>query len=475
MTDIQRATMAVAAGTAVSVGCFLWLLDGSRTAAMMALSSGFVVVGLVVAVVAVVSRSASGLPDTMFGLSRYLGLVQVLAVVIFVSSLYVMVLPRTAASLVTFGVVAVVVAASITWNAVARGSWVPYATLIVGVSLALLIGLFASMARKDAVDVMLFQSEAANALVAGNSPYEIRFDNPYTPEQTQRFYDPSLVVDGVLQFGYPYPPLSLIVVAPFEVLIEEVRVAYALALIATGIVVVAISPTYHGRLMSAAFLGMSPGLYVVRFGWTEPILMLAASLAVLAASRRSRAAPYLVGLAVGLKQYAVLLLPAALLLIERPWSMRKVAREMWPSLAVVVVTTLPFLIWSPSDFIHSVVRVQFVQPFRIDSLALPAAVARTIGSPPPELVLAGQAAAVIGVVFVVLWRSPIGPHGFAISSAAILLALMVFSKQAFPNYYILPIALLFSGAAACLPGPHAPEGTGDDDVASVQGSSIVRR
>jgi uncharacterized membrane protein len=182
-----------------------------------------------------------------------------------------------------------------------------------------------------------------------------------------------------------------------------------------------------------------------------------------------------VGLAVSLKQYAVLLLPAALLLIERPWSMRKVVREMWPTFAVIVVTTLPFLIWSPTDFLQSVVRVQFVQPFRIDSLALPAAVARIFGSLPPELVLAGQAAAVIGVVFVVLRRSPIGAHGFAVSSAAILLALMVFSKQAFPNYYILPIALLFSGAAACLPGPHAPEGTRDDGLASAQGRPMLQR
>ncbi len=452
MTDIQRATLAVSAGTAVSVGCLLWLLDGPGAVSMMMLSSGCVVVGLVVAVAAVVGRSASGVPDTVYGLSRYLRVIQVLAIVMFASSFYGMVLPRTTGFAVAFGVVSVVVAGSITWNAVAESSWVPYVILLTCVTVALVIGLSASMERNDTIDVMLFQSEAANALVAGSSPYEITYDNHYTPEKTQRFYDPSLVVDGVLQFGYLYPPLSLIVVTPFEVLFDEVRVAYALALIATGVVVAAISPTHHGRMMSAAFLCVSPGLYVVRFGWTEPILMLAASLAVLAASRRSRAAPYLVGLAVSLKQYAVLLFPASLLLIERPWSVRRVTREMWPAFAVLIVTTLPFLIWSPTGFLHSVVRVHFLQPFRIDSLALPAAVARVIGSPPPELlVLAGQAAVVIGVVFVVLRRSPIGPHGFAVSSAAILLALIVFSKQAFPNYYIVPIALLFSGAAACLP------------------------
>jgi len=49
---------------------------------------------------------------------------------------------------------------------------------------------------------------------------------------------------------------------------------------------------------------------------------------------------------------------------------------------------------------------------------------------------------------VTLRRTPIGPRGFALSTALVMLVAFSFSKQAFANYYLLVVALLFA-AVAC--------------------------
>ena len=135
---------------------------------------------------------------------------------------------------------------------------------------------------------------------------------------------------------------------------------------------------------------------------------------------------------------------------------------MWPPLAVVAFTMIPFLLWAPSDFVQSVLRVQLVQPFRPESLAFPALVAQSVGTPHSLAVTVLQGVAVVGTIVVCLRRSPVGPHGFALASALILVVLYATSKQAFPNYYSLAIGLLFLGASASL--SHVEEAHVDAEI-----------
>src|SRR5205085_2965348 len=65
------------------------------------------------------------------------------------------------------------------------------------------------------VDVVVFQRDACDAVLAGRSPYGITFPDISPPGST--FYADGLSRDGRLQFGFPYPPLSLLLVLPAHV------------------------------------------------------------------------------------------------------------------------------------------------------------------------------------------------------------------------------------------------------------------
>jgi hypothetical protein len=94
------------------------------------------------------------------------------------------------------------------------------------------------------VDVIAFQQEACQALVAGHDPYAITFENDYP----SRFYGPGLVGNGRLLFGFPYPPLSLMLVLPGYAL-GDVRYAHWVAMTLAGALIAHARP---GRLATGA-------------------------------------------------------------------------------------------------------------------------------------------------------------------------------------------------------------------------------
>ncbi len=219
------------------------------------------------------------------------------------------------------------------------------------------------------IDVILFQEEASKALLRGSNPYTVVYPDIYiaTPGI---FYGEGVSVDGILQFGFPYTPLSLLVVAPFQWLFGDFRIAQALAVIGAGWLMSRLSDDPISRLVAVAFLLISPAALVVAWGWTEPLLVFASVLVMFTFKKRRTLAPYAMGALVGLKQYAVLLLPSYLLLLDHPIRSRDVVRAGLRIAAVLVVFALPFLLWNPDAFLESVVFLQFRQPIRMDSLSI---------------------------------------------------------------------------------------------------------
>lgn len=334
--------------------------------------------------------------------------------------------------------------------AVGRGLFGNAAFLVfLGAYLVVALGVLA--ATRDSlpnIDVVQFQQDASDALLRGENPYAMRFPDIYPPVFSERFYGPGVSVDGQLQFGYPYLPLSLLVIAPFEALLGDFRIAHVLALVGSALIISRIRPSGRSRWLATLFLLVSPGFYVIEFGWVEPLLILAAALVVLGASRNSEATPYLAGGLLGLKQYSPLLLPASLLLLDRPWRFRSVVGLFAKAGLIVAVTVLPFFLWNPGEFTWSVVELQFEQPFRSDSISLMATWARVFEQP-PRIVTSLVPLVVVAAASVAIWRrTPAGPQGFALAAGFTLLVAFGFSKQAFTNYYILVIGLLFLGAAA---------------------------
>src|SRR5262249_48163261 len=112
--------------------------------------------------------------------------------------------------------------------------------------------------------------------------------------------------------------------------------------------------------------------FVLEQGWTEPFGVALLALVVLAATRRSRWLPLALGLLLAWKQYTVLFLPLAALLLPRPFRWRAYLRLVLPAIGVAAAITLPFFLWDPAAFWKSVVHTQFVQPFRHEALSIPA-------------------------------------------------------------------------------------------------------
>ena len=154
--------------------------------------------------------------------------------------------------------------------------------------------------------------------------------------------------------------------------------------------------------------------------------------------------PYALGIFLATKQYSVLSIPAVWLLAEGPNPGRQMISMLAKAFALAAMITLPFFLWGPWDFWHSVVLMQIRQPFRADALSYLVWYSRLVGHVPadwmnwlvPLLVL-------IAVTIFAVYRSPHTPAGFAASAALINLAFFAFSKQAFCNYYF------FVFAAAC--------------------------
>ena len=290
-------------------------------------------------------------------------------------------------------------------------------------------------APNPGVDVALFQRESADALLRGDNPYAITFTDPYA--DSSRFYGPGVSVNGRLQFGYPYPPLGLLLTTPAHVL-GDFRYAHLAAMTLAGALVAFVQP---GRIAfaAAALLLFTPrGFFVLEAGWTEPLAVLFLAATVFCLCRSLRSVPLSVGLLLASKQYLVLALLAAPLPDAR-------RRTWFVAAAVASAVTLPLALWDLPAFVQSTVVLQFRQPFRDDALSYLVPLARLTGSYLSAWVALGLAA--MAGLFAAR-RLPRTPAAFAAGAALIFFVFFAFNKQAFCNYYHLVIGALCCAAGA---------------------------
>lgn len=317
----------------------------------------------------------------------------------------------------------------------AGGRWQTAATAAL-LLVHLALGAWVLRAAPDpGIDVALFQREAAGALARGDNPYAITFRDPYGGSSP--FYGPGVSVNGRLQFGYPYPPLGLLLTTPAH-LLGDFRYAHLFAMTLAGALLAFARP---GRIAvaAAALLLFTPrGFFVLEAGWTEPfaVLFLAGTVFTLCRAPRSAAVP--LGLLLASKQYLVLALLAAPLLKRHRALLAGAA-------AVAGMVTLPLALWDLPAFVRSAVLLQFRQPFREDALSYLVPLAEALGRPQGAWI-AFVMAALAGVLC--LRKLPRTPAGFACAVALVFLAFFAFNKQAFCNYYHFVI-----GAACCAIAP----------------------
>lgn len=280
------------------------------------------------------------------------------------------------------------------------------------------------------IDVLQFQTESARALLRGISPYSITFHDPYSAAESAQFYGPGVSVGGVLKFGYPYMPLTLMLALP-GYLAGDVRYASLGAVVVASILIARARPS-RSSTIAALLLLLTPALpFMVLVAWSDTYVVLLLAAVWYAQCRAPRLVPYVIGLLFASKQYLVIATPLILLLIPRPWSAMALWRFAWRTAAAGSFVTLPFLVWDFAGFMHSVVWLQFRQPFRHDALSYlawlnPAQPGKWLVLP---FLLTG------GTVGVLLRGSTRRAVSFPLALGLSMLPFFAFNKQAFFNYY----------------------------------------
>ena len=294
------------------------------------------------------------------------------------------------------------------------------------------------------IDVHVFQRDSLAALLAGQNPYGIDFPNLYGDDTP--FYGPGLTAGGRVLFGYIYPPINLLLALPGHVLAGDHRYSHLVAMTVTGALFAYMRPGVLGTVCAALYLFTPRSFYVLERGWTEPFIVLLLAATVFCACHLPRALPYLFGLFVSSKQYLVLVVPLYALVLPRPLPpLRRLGADLLRMVSVPLALTLAFVASSPRGFFHSVVELQFRQPFRKDALSYSAWIFKQGGEALP--VWLGFALAVL-MVALVLWRAPRTPAGMAAGIGLTMLVFFSVNKQAFCNYYFLVLGALTCAAAA---------------------------
>jgi hypothetical protein len=306
---------------------------------------------------------------------------------------------------------------------------------------------------RPTIDVFTFQRDSTSALMHGENPYTLTFPDPYNGRSP--WYGKGLSVNGRLQFGYPYFPLSLLMAVPGH-WAGDIRYAQAVAVVLAGALIGYAGNSRMSFAAACLFMFMSRSFWVIEESWIEPFVVLTLALLAFSARRLPRFMPYALGLFFATKQYLPLAAPLALLLCDWPLRWRQVWGVAWRALLAASVVTLPLALWNWSAFWHSTVQVQMAAPFRPDGLSMISWLYDPDGG--GAVLPAGQQpSAAIAFVMLLLAMilslacAPRNIAGFCGSASVCFLAFFAFNKQAFMNYYFFVIGAIACAIAAAAP------------------------
>lgn len=327
---------------------------------------------------------------------------------------------------------ALVIVASASLLLVSRGGFyrglavIAATTAVVSITIAVTVGEWES---ERGFDVYKSHQLAGEALLDGENPYgdavQTPNGSPHAPE-------------GAVIVGYVYPP---VVVGTYGLMaaIADPRVVSTvtwlafLGFMAWG----AFGKARPNRNVAAGLfvvLATAPVWPVVWFAsWTEPL-----SLALLVAAAvlwRSKPVPsaVLLGLALASKQYFVFLAP--LVLLHK--SDRSLQRSL-VALGTAAMTIVPALLVDPSAYVMATIGNLTDIGFRPDTQSISGLLAR-FGV---EVILPIWLWALLGLVVATVVARLVTTPGEFITGAALILAVVFVTGQAFPNYWFLVMGLV---------------------------------
>ena len=290
------------------------------------------------------------------------------------------------------------------------------------------------------IDVWFQGQESAKALLSGGNPYAMTFPQIYGPT-VDYLYGPGAVVDGRIIYGYTYPPLALLLSTVGYAVGGDYRYSLLAAMVGAALLMFYARPSRTAFLAATVYLFTPRSFFCLEQGWIDPYVVAAAALVVFAALRKPRLLGAALGLFLASKQYAVVMLPAAWLLVGPKCRVWRVVGE---ALVVAALVTLPLALPDIEACWRSVVEFQLNTPFRPDSLSFSAAM-----SAPGFPTWAGWgfvAWAACALACLRYYRR--GASSFAGAAALVWVGFVSLGKQAHANYYHLAIGLCCIAVAA---------------------------
>jgi hypothetical protein len=308
---------------------------------------------------------------------------------------------------------------------------------------------------EPAIDVVTVHDEAFAALARGASPYSMTFPDLYKGREA--FYPPGMVENGRVQYGFPYPPLSLLMAWPGH-LLGDFRYSELAALVLGAIALIAAGRCSAVAVLAAGVLLFTPrGFFALEQSWTEPFAIVWLGVTVWAASvGRPLTAAVALGLAMATKQYLVLAAP----MLWHLGTTRPERRRVVVTAAAAAVLALTPALADLPGFVNSAVMVQVREELRMDALSLAVPIAGATGAPLPGVAFTGLVA---GAALAAARAAPSTPAGATAALAVTLLTAFAFGKKAFCNYYVLVIAVLALAIAV--------RRAGDDEPAAAPGET----
>ena len=299
------------------------------------------------------------------------------------------------------------------------------------------------------IDVLVIQTDAANALLNGQNPYTLTFPDIYQGKLS--YYGEGLSVGGRLLFGYVYPPLCVFMAIPGLLLGGDVRYSNLVCITLSGALLAYARPSQWSFLAATFFLFMPRVFDVLLSCWTEAFVILFFSLTLLAACRMPRLTPIAFGLLLAVKQHLFLCAPLAILMIDRTQNRRKISRFFAIAVLVALAVSLPLALWNFEAFKQYAILLNFQMPFRKDSLNFSAMWAHETGVEPSSLI---GFFLLIPTYYICLRRCVATPAGFAGATALMYFVFFLFGRQAFLNYYYFIFAMMCGAIATTAFSPN---------------------
>jgi hypothetical protein len=257
-------------------------------------------------------------------------------------------------------------------------------------------------------------------------------------------YDPENMSLGELAV---YPPLPIVMAAPFAAVGLDVRYAnVACDLLAAWLLYVAARRRERpllGALIAGTYLNLPGVPFMLKNAWFEPMLAVLLAGGITLADRGHRLGNVILGLGLTGKQFCLpLLFP-----LWRAFRGRRVSLLAGVGLATILVI-VPFFLWAPANFLNGVLYLHLAIPPDLDSLTLRSAAHHLLGMTIPGWLAAGLTVLLIGCV---ACQTPVRGGGAGLWMGTTLLIFCLLFIKGYFNYFYLCSYLFLLGLAALAP------------------------